>query len=85
MLGPDLLKDMELIVKQVQQNLKASQDRKKSYADLKRTPRDFQVGKHVYIQVKTKKISLILGRYLKLAPMYCIPFEILAIVWPVAY
>ena len=28
MLGPDLLEDMELTVKQVQQNLKASQDRK---------------------------------------------------------
>ena len=44
MLGPKLLKDMELTVKQVQQNLKDSQDNKKSYADLKRTPRELQVG-----------------------------------------
>ena len=35
LLGPYLLKDMELTVKQVQQNLKVSQDRQKSYADLK--------------------------------------------------
>ena len=41
MLGPDLLEDMELTMKQVQQNLKVSQERKKSYADLKRTPREF--------------------------------------------
>jgi len=35
MLGPEMLRDMELIVKQVQQNLKEAQDRQKSYADLK--------------------------------------------------
>ena len=58
MLGPDLLEDMELTVKHVQQNLKAAQDRQKSYADLKRTPREFQVGNHVYIKVKPKKRNL---------------------------
>ena len=36
MLRPDLLKEMELTVKQVQSNLKIAQDRKKSHADLKR-------------------------------------------------
>ena len=41
MLGPDLLKDMELTVKWVQQNVKVSQDMQKSYADLKITPREF--------------------------------------------
>ena len=85
LLGPKLLKDMELIVKQVQQNLKVSQDREKSYADLKRTPREFQVGENVYIKVKPKKISLRLGSYSKLAPRYCGPFEILEKVGPVAY
>ena len=34
MLGHELLKDMELTVKQVQQNLKDSQDRQKNYAKL---------------------------------------------------
>ena len=38
-LGPELLKEMEEIVKQVQGNLKVAQDRQKSKADLKRTPR----------------------------------------------
>ena len=41
MSGLDLLKDMELTVKHVQQKLKAAQDRQKSYADFKRTPREF--------------------------------------------
>ena len=44
MLGPNLLKDMELTVKQVQRNLKTAQDRQKSHADLKRTQREFQVS-----------------------------------------
>ena len=35
MLGPEVLKDMELTVKHVQHNLKVAQDRKKSYGDLK--------------------------------------------------
>ena len=37
-LGPELLKEMELIVKQVQGNLKIVQDRQKIQADLKRSP-----------------------------------------------
>ena len=62
MLGPNLLKYMEITVKQVQQNLKAGQDRQKSYVDLKRTPREFQVGDHVYIKVNPKKSTLILRK-----------------------
>ena len=77
MLGHNLLEDMELIMKQTQQNLKASQDRHKSYVDLKITPREFQVGEHVYIKVNTKKSTLRLAKYKKLAPRYCGPFEIL--------
>ena len=49
MLGTELLKDMELTMKQVPENLKVSQDRQKSFVNLKRTPREFQVGEHVYI------------------------------------
>ena len=41
MLGPELLKDMELTMKQVQENLKYAQDRKTNYVDLKITPREF--------------------------------------------
>ena len=85
MLGPDLLKYMALTVKQVQQNLEASQSRKKIYVDLKRIPREFQGGDHVYIKVNPKKSSLILGKYSKLTPRYWGPFEIIANVGPVAY
>ena len=76
MLGHDLLKYMELTVKHLHQNLKASKGRKKSYVDLKRNPRELQVGDHVYLNVKLKKSSLRLGKYSKLEPRYCGPFEI---------
>ena len=76
---------MELIVKQVQGNLKIAQDRQKNQADLKRTPKEFQVGEHVFIKVRPKKSSLRLGSYAKLAPRYCGPFEILFSIGHVAY
>jgi len=85
MLGPDLLKDMELTVKQVQNNLKIAQDRQKNHTDLKRTQNEFQVGDRVFVKIKPRKSSFKLGSYAKLAPRYCGPFEILARVGAVAY
>ena len=76
---------MELIVKQVQGNLKIAQDRQKSQANLKRTPKEFQVGEHVFIKVRPKKSSLRLGSCAKLAPWYFGPFEILSRIGQVAY
>jgi hypothetical protein len=35
------------------------------------------VGKHVFLKVKVKRSSLILGSFPKLAARYCGPFEIL--------
>ena len=43
------------------------------------------MGDHVYIKVKPKKITLRLGKYNKLAPRYCGPFQILSKVGSVAY
>ena len=84
-LGPELLKKMEEIVKQVQGNLKIAQDRQKNQADLKRTPKEFQVGEHVFIKVRPKKSSLRLESCAKLAPRYYGPFEILSRIRQVAY
>ena len=84
-LGPELLKEMEVIVKRIQGNLKIVQDRQKSQGDLKRTPKEFKVGEHVFIKVIPKKSSLRLGSCGKLAPRYCGPLEILSRIGQVAY
>jgi hypothetical protein len=39
-IGPDILREIELQVIQIRQNMKIAQDRQKSYADMKRTPRE---------------------------------------------
>ena len=72
-------------MKQVQGNLKTAQDRQKRSVDLKRTPKEFQFGEHVFVKVKPRKRSCKLGICAKLAPRYCVPFEILARVGLVAY
>jgi hypothetical protein len=84
-IGPDMLKEMEQQVIQIKQNLKVAQNRQKSYADRKRTPREFKTGDHVYLRVRPRKSSLRMGACAKLAPRYCGPFEVLDRVGPVAY
>jgi hypothetical protein len=85
MTGPDMLKEMEQQVVQIKQNLKITQDRQKSYANKKRTPRKFKAGDHVYLRVRPMKSSLRMGSCAKPTPRYCGPFEILDRVGPVAY
>jgi hypothetical protein len=65
---PDMLKEMEQQVIQIKQNLKIAQDKHKSYADGKRNPREFKTRDHVYLKVRPKKSSLILGACDKIAP-----------------
>ena len=55
-LGLEFLKEMEQEVVKIRQNLKAAQDRQKSYADKHRMNREFSVGDHVYLRVKARKI-----------------------------
>src|SRR5713101_3370044 len=70
-LGPELLKEMEQEVVKIRQNLKVARDIQKSYANKHRMNREFSVGNHVYLRVKSKKSSLNLGSCAKLSPRYC--------------
>src|SRR5713101_1632890 len=65
-LGLELLKEMEQEVVKIRQNLKASQDRQKSFADKHKVSREFSVGDHIYLRVRAKKSSLKLGICAKL-------------------
>ena len=84
-IGPDMLKEMEDTVKRVRANLKAAQDRQKSFADRKRRFKEFQVGDHVFVRIQPRRSTLQWSGCAKLAPRYFGPFQILAKVGPVAY
>jgi hypothetical protein len=75
--GPEFPKEMEKKMSNIKQNLKASQYRKKIYANKGRIHREFCIGDHVFLKVKANRSSLKLGNYSKLAAHYFGPFEIL--------
>eukprot|EP00253_Pinus_taeda_P020641 PITA_20641 len=85
MLGPEMFKEMEEMVKKVWSNLKAAQDRQKNFADRKRKFKEYQVGDHVYIRIRAKKSTLQWNGCTKLAPRFCGPFQALARIELVAY
>ena len=73
MVGPELLKEMEEKMLKIKQNLKVAQDRPKIYADKGRTHREFKVGDHVFLKVKSNRSSLKLGNCSNLAARFCGP------------
>lgn len=80
-----MLAKMEIMVKEVQSNLSGSQDPQNNVADRKISFWEFQVGDHVYVRVWAKKGILKWMGCTKLAPIFCVPFQILAWIGPVAY
>ena len=47
-LGPCILEQMEAMVLKIKHNLKVAQDMQKSYANRKRTTKEYKVGSHVF-------------------------------------
>ena len=84
-IGPDLVKDTEETVQIIQQRLKASSDRQKSYANLKIKDIEFEAGDKVFLKVSSWKKILHFGRKGKLSPRFIGPYEILERVGPVVY
>ena len=50
-IGPDIVKETEEKVQVIQQRLKATSDRQKSYADLKRKDIEYEVEDKVFLKV----------------------------------
>jgi len=85
LIGLDILTNMEQEMQVIKKNLKASQGREKSYADINTLFKELQVGKLVYLCIKPKKSSLRIGSCVKLAPRFCGPFSIIERIGPLAY
>jgi len=80
-----MLADMEQEMQVIKKNLKATQDRHKSYADNNSLFKEFQVGEQVYLRIKSKKSSMWIGSCARLAQWFCGPFSIIERIGPLSY
>ena len=81
----DIVKEIEEKVRIIQQRLKASSDRQKSYADLKRKDIEYEVGDKVFLKVSSWRKILWFGKKGKQSPRFIGPYEILERIRLVAY
>jgi hypothetical protein len=84
-LDPDLVKEAELRVRHIQDNLKATKSCQETYTNKRHWPLEFKVGDHVYLRVSRVKGVKRFGVKGKLAPRYIKPFPILEKCRTVAY
>nr|GFC26916.1 putative reverse transcriptase domain-containing protein [Tanacetum cinerariifolium] len=66
--GPEILQETTEKIIQIKQRMQAARGRKKSYADLKRKPMEFQVGDKVMLKVSPWKQVVRFGKRGKLNP-----------------
>ena len=85
LIGPELVQITLDKIQIVRDRLKIARDRQKSYANKRRRDLQFKVGYRVFLKVSPWKGVLKFGRHKKLRPRYMGPYEIIAIVGPVAY
>ncbi|KAL5577180.1 hypothetical protein UlMin_018879 [Ulmus minor] len=83
--SPEFVEDTTQALKKIQTRMKSAQSRKKSYADKRRRPLEFQVGDLVFLKVSPFKGVIRFGKQGKLNPRYIGPYEILERVGKTAY
>nr|GEU31107.1 putative reverse transcriptase domain-containing protein [Tanacetum cinerariifolium] len=82
---PKLIQETTEKIVLIKQRIQAAQDRKKSYADLKRKLMEFEIGDMVMLKVSPWKGVVRFGKRGKLNMRYVRPFKVLAKVGKVAY
>ncbi|XP_070017418.1 uncharacterized protein [Nicotiana sylvestris] len=85
LLGTDLVRDALEKVKLIQERLRTTLSRQKSYADRKALDMAFMVGEKVLLRVSPLKGVMMFGKKGKLSPRYIGPFEMLERVGEVDY
>ena len=84
-IGPDLIQETEEKVKMIRERLKVSNDRQKSYADMKRKYIRYEIEEKVFLKVSPWKKVMRFGKNGKLSPRFIGPYEVIKKVGPVAY
>lgn len=84
-LGPEIVQQNTEKIKMIQEKMKASQSRQKSYHYMRRKTFEFQEGDHMFLRV-----NLVIGvacalKYKKLTMRFIGPFQILQRVGEMAY
>ncbi|GKB38185.1 putative reverse transcriptase domain-containing protein [Tanacetum coccineum] len=83
--GPEIIRETTEKIIQIKHHLRASLDRKRSYANKRCKPLEFQVGDKVMLKVSPWKGVIRFGKRGKLNPRYIGPFKILAKIETVTY
>nr|GEV56395.1 putative reverse transcriptase domain-containing protein [Tanacetum cinerariifolium] len=83
--GPEIIHETTEKIVQIRQSLQAARDQKRSYANVRRNPLEFQIGDRVMLKVSPRKGVIRFGKQGKLKPRYIGPFKILDRIGPVAY
>ncbi|WMV59461.1 hypothetical protein MTR67_052846 [Solanum verrucosum] len=83
--GPDLVHQAMKKVRVIQERLKITQSRQKSYTDIRRRDLEFEVDDWVYLKVSPMKGVMRFGKKGKLSPRYIGPYKISKRIDNVAY
>ena len=83
--GPELIRETSEKVPIIQERMRTTFSRQKSYADPRRRDVQFGVGDHVFLKISPMKGVMRFGKKGKLTPRYIGPFEILDRVGNVSY
>ncbi|GJT54216.1 putative reverse transcriptase domain-containing protein [Tanacetum coccineum] len=75
--SPEIIQETTGKIIQIKQRIQATRDRKKSYANLKCKPMEFQVGDRVMLKVSPWKGVVCFGKRGKLNPRYVGPSKVL--------
>ena len=76
LIGPEIIVETTENIAQIKDRLKATRDRQKSYADVRRKPLEFNVGDFVLLKVSPWKGIIRFGKWGKLSPRFIGPFKI---------
>ncbi|KAJ7529391.1 hypothetical protein O6H91_15G047500 [Diphasiastrum complanatum] len=76
---------MQEMLQIARENVQCAHDRDRHYANMKRSPRDFQEGDWVYLRIPEDSSVIRIGKHYKLSPRYKGPYQILKKIRSLAY